>query len=234
MMTTAVYDDRRGRLETYFNKTAVDAWAQLTSNSPVSKIRETVRQGRDQMRGLLMSWLPREMSQAVLLDAGCGTGALSVAAARRGATVVAVDIAANLVDLARERAPVDLSPGVVDFRVGDMLSAEHGEFTHVAAMDSLIHYPADEILRVLGALAGRTSGSIVFTFAPSTPLLEVALVMGRLFPRSDRSPAIEPVTEALLRKSIAARPEFAGWRVGRTAKVSRGFYTSQAMELIRS
>jgi magnesium-protoporphyrin O-methyltransferase len=228
----ATYDERRGRLETYFNRTAVDAWAQLTSTSPVSKIRETVRQGRDQMRGVLLSWLPDDMSRSVLLDAGCGTGALSVAAAQRGATVVAVDIAGNLVDLARERAPAEVS-SAISFRVGDMLSPEHGEFTHVAAMDSLIHYPAEEILRVLAALAGRTSSSIVFTFAPSTPLLEVALVAGRLFPRSDRSPAIVPVTEARLRRDIAAGPAFAEWRVGRTAKVSRGFYTSQALELVR-
>jgi magnesium-protoporphyrin O-methyltransferase len=233
MTELATYDERRGRLETYFNKTAVDAWAQLTSNSPVSKIRETVRQGRDEMRATLLSWLPEDMSRAVLLDAGCGTGALSVAAARRGATVVAVDIAANLVELARERAPGDLAPGAIDFRVGDMLSDEHGEFSHVAAMDSLIHYPSSEILRVLAALAARTSSSIVFTFAPSTPLLEVALLMGRLFPRSDRSPAIEPVTEGRLRSGFAAKAVFADWRVGRTARVSRGFYTSQAMELVR-
>ena len=232
-MSIATYDERRGRLETYFNKTAVDAWAQLTSNSPVSRIRETVRQGREQMRSVLLSWLPQDMSRSVLLDAGCGTGALSVAAARRGATVVAVDIAGNLVELARERAPDDLAPGSIDFRVGDMLSAEHGDFSHVAAMDSLIHYPAAEILRVLGALAGRTSGSIVFTFAPSTPLLTLALAVGRLFPRSDRSPAIEPVTEARLRKALSARGEFSGWRVGRTARVARGFYTSHAMELVR-
>jgi magnesium-protoporphyrin O-methyltransferase len=157
---------------------------------------------------------------------------LAVAAAHRGATVVAVDIAGNLVDLARERAPDSVS-GAISFRVGDMLSPDHGEFTHVAAMDSLIHYPAEEILRVLGALAGRTSRSMVFTFAPSTPLLEFALITGRLFPRSDRSPAIVPVTEARLRRDIARDPAFAEWRVGRTGKISRGFYTSQALELVR-
>lgn len=232
MTALAPYDERRGRLETYFNRTAVDAWAQLTSNGPVSRIRETVRQGRDEMRGLLLSWLPDDLSHAVLLDAGCGTGALSVAAAHRGATVVAVDIAGNLVALARERAPAEVA-GAISFRVGDMLSPDHGEFTHVAAMDSLIHYPAEEILRVLAALAERTSRSMVFTFAPSTPLLEIALATGRLFPRADRSPAIVPVTEARLRRDIAAGGAFADWRIGRTGKISRGFYTSQALELVR-
>ena len=38
-----------------------------------------------------------------------------------------------------------------------MLSAEHGTFTDVVAMDSLIHYPMREILDVVAGLARRTS-----------------------------------------------------------------------------
>ena len=232
-MTTATYDERRGRLETYFDATAMDAWAQLTSDAPVSRIRATVRAGRDQMRGVFMSWLPTHLKGASLLDAGCGTGALAVATARRGASVTAVDIAGNLVNLARERAPADLAPGGVDFRVGDMLSPAHGSFDHVAAMDSLIHYPTREIVSVLAALAQRTSRSIIFTFAPRTPMLTVMHAVGLMFPRADRAPAIEPVEEDRLRKAIAAEPSLADWRVGRTAKISSGFYKSQAMELVR-
>ena len=232
-MTTATYDERRGRLQTYFDATAVDAWAQLTSDAPVSRIRATVREGRDRMRGVFMSWLPTELSGASLLDAGCGTGALAVAVARRGARVTAVDIAGNLINLARERAPTTLSPGSVSFRVGDMLSPTHGAFDHVAAMDSLIHYPTREIVSVLAALAQRTTRSIVFTFAPRTPMLSVMHAAGRLFPRADRAPAIEPVEEDRLRKAIAADAALSDWRVGRTARIASGFYTSQAMELVR-
>ena len=80
---TDSYDRRRGQLETYFDRTAVDAWAKLTSDAPVGRIRATVRAGRDEMRNTLLSWLPANMSGARLLDAGCGTGALSIEAARR-------------------------------------------------------------------------------------------------------------------------------------------------------
>jgi magnesium-protoporphyrin O-methyltransferase len=232
-MSIATYDERRGRLETYFDSTAMDAWAQLTSDAPVSRIRATVRQGRDRMRAVFMSWLPRDMTQARLLDAGCGTGALAVATARRGAHVTAVDIAGNLVNLANERAPRDLAPGKVDFRVGDMLAPDLGAFDHVAAMDSLIHYPIREIVSVLAGIGQRTSRSIVFTFAPRTPALTLMHAAGRLFPRADRAPSIEPVTETRLRKAIAAEPALAAWRVGRTARIVNGFYTSQAMELVR-
>lgn len=229
---TAVYDERRGRLQTYFDRTAMETWARLTSDAPVSRIRETVRAGRDRMRALILSWLPADMSAATLLDAGCGTGSLSVEAARRGARVTGVDIAGSLVGVAGERAG-DLGAGAIDFRVGDMRDASLGRFDHVVAMDSLIHYPTREIVGVLAALAPRTARSIVFTFAPRTPALTLMWGMGLMFPRGDRAPALEPVTEARLRKAIAADPAFAGWSLGRTRRITSGFYTSQALELVR-
>lgn len=232
-MSLATYDERRGRLETYFDATAMEAWAQLTSDAPVSKIRATVREGRDRMRGLLLSWLPMDMTHARLLDAGCGTGALAVEAARLGASVLAVDVAANLVKIAQDRAPVESLAGRIDFRVGDLLDPDHGHFNHVAAMDSLIHYPTEEIVRVLAGLAGRTGDSIVFTFAPRTPALSLMWAMGRMFPRADRAPAIEPVTETRLRRAIETTPALSNWRIGRTDRIVSGFYTSQAMELVR-
>ncbi len=232
-MPTATYVARRQRLETYFDRTAADAWTQLTSSAPVSRIRATVRAGRDQMRETLVSWLPANLSERRVLDAGCGTGALSVIAARRGAHVTAVDIAGTLVNLAGERAPPDPAPGVIEFRVGDMLDTAHGEFHHVVAMDSLIHYTRDDMVRALSTLAQRTSGSIVFTFAPQTPALSLMHAAGKLFPRADKAPAIEPVSESSLRRGIAADPMLAHWRINRTQRVMSGFYTSQAMELVR-
>ncbi len=231
-MTLTGYDERRGRLETYFDSTAREAWAQLTSDAPVSKIRETVRAGRDRMRRTLLSWLPADLVGARMLDAGCGTGALAVEAARRGAQVLAVDVAGGLVALARKRTPDDL-PGAVDYRVGDMLAAGLGRFDHLVAMDSLIHYPAAEIVGVLATLAPRIGRSMAFTFAPRTPALSVMHAAGKLFPRADRAPAIEPVTEARLRAGLAAHPGLAAWTVGRTQRVASGFYTSQALELVR-
>ena len=226
-MTTQTYDRFRGNLETYFDKTASKAWEQLTSDAPVSGVRATVRKGRTEMRDTLLSWLPADMTGLRLLDAGCGTGALAVEAAERGAEVVAIDVAGSLVDIARKRAPKGLA---IDWRVGDMLDPALGRFDHVVAMDSLIHYKAFDIVAVLRGLSDRTSGSMVFTFAPQTPLLMVALGMGRLFPRSDRSPAIIPVRERLIRTLV--RNAMPTARLGRDRKVSGGFYTSHALEVL--
>lgn len=230
-MQTISYQHRRGELQVYFDRTAADAWAKLTSDAPVGRIRATVRAGRDQMRARLLDWLPDDLTGKRLLDAGCGTGALAVEAARRGAHVVAIDLSPTLVNLARERIPRDIGRGHVEFMVGDMLDPALGEFDHVAAMDSLIHYNASDIVRTLSTIAARCSGSIVFTFAPRTPALAAMHTVGRLFPRSDRAPAIEPVAEPRLRRLIAEDARLANWRAHRTHRVASGFYTSQAMEL---
>jgi magnesium-protoporphyrin O-methyltransferase len=184
------------------------------------------------MRATILSWLPTDMSGQALLDAGCGTGALAVEAAQRGARVTAIDVAGNLVALAQQRAPAE-ARAAIDFQVGDMLDPALGSFAHVVAMDSLIHYAQPQIVSVLAELAQRTGGSIIFTFAPQTPLLSAMHGVGLLFPRSDRAPAIEPVSEARLRKAIAADKALSRWRVGRTERISSGFYTSQALELVR-
>ena len=234
MDTTLSYRAKRGELETYFDRTAVDAWARLTSEAPVGSIRATVRAGRDRMRTTLLSWLPSDLRGARLLDAGCGTGALAVEAARRGAFVTAIDLSPTLVQLAKERQPRDLGAGRIDFRVGDMLDPALGQFDHVVGMDSLIHYDAPDMVRMMVGLTARASTSVITTFAPRTPLLTVMHTVGRLFPRGDRAPAIAPISETTLRRRIAAEPKLSDWRPARTDRVAGGFYISQAFELVRS
>jgi magnesium-protoporphyrin O-methyltransferase len=232
-MAETTYDIQRGKLETYFDRTAVAAWTQLTSTAPVSKIRATVRAGRDRMRALLLDWLPADLTGASLLDAGCGTGALSVEAALCGAHVVGVDVAANLIEIARERLPADIAKDKVVFHAGDMLDAAYGEVDHAVAMDSLIHYRMDDIIAALVRLSPRVRRSIAFTVAPSTPLLQMMWAAGKLFPRSDRAPAIAPAAIAALKARIAAEPALKGWKLGRDQRIASGFYTSHALELVR-
>ena len=78
----------RDQLETYFDRTAAKAWEVLTSDLPVSGIRARVRAGRDEMRLILLGSLPADLKGARVLDAGCGTGQISLDLAARGAQVV--------------------------------------------------------------------------------------------------------------------------------------------------
>jgi magnesium-protoporphyrin O-methyltransferase len=115
-----------------------------------------------------------------------------------------------------------------------MLDEALGTFDHVVAMDSLIHYDTPDIVQALARLSQRTRGSMLFTFAPRTPLLAVMHRVGRLFPRSDRSPSLEPQAEPVLREALVAGLGPMGWQEGRTERVASGFYTSQAWEWKRT
>jgi magnesium-protoporphyrin O-methyltransferase len=57
--------------------------------------------------------------------------------------------------------------------------------------------------------------------------------VGRLFPRANRAPWIEPMSEIALRDHVQDAPGLGGWSIGRTQRVSSGFYTSQALEVVR-
>lgn len=230
---TTDYTRRRGEIETYFDRTAAATWARLTSDAPVGRIRATVRAGRDRMRATLLAALGDDLRGQRVLDAGCGTGALALEAARRGAEVLAIDLSPTLVQLARERAASDPAAARIQFRSGDMLDAALGTFDQVVAMDSIIHYEADDAVRVLARLAERTRRGIAFSFAPRTPALAAMHAVGQLFPRGDRSPAIVPVAEAGLLRRLAAEPAFAGWRCAGNTRVASGFYTSQALHWTR-
>jgi magnesium-protoporphyrin O-methyltransferase len=229
MATT--YLERRGEIETYFDRTAAAAWSRLTSDAPVNGIRATVRAGRDRMRATLLSYLPDDLRGARILDAGCGTGALAVEAAKRGAEVVAVDLSPTLIALAKERLPKNLR---IDFRSSDMLDSALGSFDHIVAMDSLIHYRLADMVTMLTKLAAMSRDGLHFTYAPRTRALALMHAAGKLFPRGDRSPAIEPHRTDGLLQAIDAEPALAAWRVGRSERIASGFYISQALELRRA
>ena len=186
------YEQRRGELATYFDRTAVEAWKRLTSDAPLGRIRATVRAGRDRMRAVLLGWLPEDLRGCRVLDAGCGTGALAVELARRGAEVLAVDLSPTLLDLARERLPGELA-GRISFVAGDMLSSGEGRFDYAVAMDSLIHYPQDAMVGAIERLMSRVDRTAAITVAPRTRSLAAMHAVGRVFPKRAGAPASEPV-----------------------------------------
>ena len=217
------YEVTRQHVETYFDRTATKTWERLTSDAPVSGIRATVRAGRDRMRDLLIAQLPRDLTGARILDAGCGTGALAFELAARGADVVGVDISPQLIDIAEKRRPTHVT-GSMEFSAGDMLDVSLGHFDHVVAMDSMIYYSQDDITRILHNIAPRIRGNMVFTVAPRTPLLMAMWRVGKLFPRADRSPTMVPHSPERLSKAISRGT------LRNIERVTSGFYISNALE----
>lgn len=207
----------------YFDKTATKTWERLTSDAPVSRIRQTVRAGRDEMRAKLLAQLPQDLTGARIMDAGCGPGQLTQELAQRGATVVAIDISPSLIDIARKRIPMSLHQNI-EFRAGDMCDPSLGSFDHVIAMDSMIYYARDDLARVLRCLSERTHGQISFTVAPKTPLLTAMWYAGKLAPKGDKSPTMVPQSYRRLQRTLGHDAELVD-----LGRVTSGFYISHAM-----
>ncbi|MEM8555340.1 MAG: magnesium protoporphyrin IX methyltransferase [Pseudomonadota bacterium] len=220
-LDTATYGETRARVEDYFDRTATQTWERLTSDAPVSRVRQTVRAGRDQMRAAMLSQLPEDLTGRRVLDAGCGAGQMTAELASRGAEVVAVDISPSLVQIAEKRLPDNLAARVT-FTSGDMLSAELGEFDHVVAMDSLIYYTHDDLTDALERLGARTMDNVVFTVAPRTPFLMAFWAAGKAFPRSDRSPVMVPHTAKKLSSGVTGALDV-------VERVTSGFYISECL-----
>lgn len=221
------YNDTLARVETYFDQTATKTWEKLTSDAPVSRIRQTVREGRDQMRDVLLSRLPNDLRGARILDAGCGVGGLSQILAEKGAHVVAADISPSLIDIAKKRIPQALHDQI-SFRACDLNDPALGQFDYVVAMDSLIYYRPADLCHVLQTLSARVHQSVVFTVAPRTPLLMAMWYAGKLMPKSDRSPVMHPHAPRALGRALGESITLLDH-----GRVLKGFYISQALEVRR-
>lgn len=226
--------DRRERVGEHFREGA-ERWTVLTSDAPVSGIRKTVREGRAEMAGTLLSWLPEDLSGHRVLDAGCGPGVVSRMLVERGATVTGVDLSEELIAVARERC-ADLGDSVefvaADLFDFDAYASGGATWDWVLAMDCFIHYTVEQTAEAVAALSKRTRSGLLFTVAPATPLLTAMHVVGKLFPRRDRAPGIIPVGAGALDRRLR---EGLGptWRRGRSHRVHRGFYVSRAIEVRR-
>ena len=229
-MVTAnrTYQTRRDALQVYFDRTAVDGWKKLVSTEKVSRIRQTVREGRDQMRTHLISRLPADLHGWRILDAGCGSGVLAHALAERGADVLGIDLSPQMIDFAADRYAGEPLSGSLRFQAGDMLAFDDGRFDAVVAMDSLIHYDLSDAADAIARIVDHVEQRAVFTIAPYTHALGAMHVAGKLFPRSDRSPAVVPTRSSALADAVKQR---VGSTIVETQRVSSGFYISQGMEV---
>ncbi len=177
------------------------------------------------MRDVLLSTLPNDLTGKRILDAGCGTGALSVELAKRGAQVVGIDISPALIDIAEKRCPRELR-GLIEFKAGDM-TANHGAFDHAIAMDSMIYYTPSDLATTLAEM-GQRAQTIAFTVAPKTPLLMMMWRAGKLFPRGDKSPVMVPQSVAGLAHQM--RDAKLPGTLKEVERVTSGFYISTALE----
>ena len=159
------YLAKRARLENYFNEVSSDAWDKLTSNEPVSFVRQLVREGREKMQAAIIEKLPKDLRGTRILDAGCGTGVLSRMLDEKGAEVVGVDISEKLIEVAKNRSSLNKN---IEYFAGDMKEQSFGNFDYIIAMDSLIHYSTEDVISSIADFSSRANNSVLFTVIPST------------------------------------------------------------------
>jgi len=82
---------------------------------------------------------------AVVLDVACGTGNLSIPLARNGAVVTGVDIAANVIAQARERAAAEGLTIRFDEGDAEALPYPDGHFDAVVSMFGVMFAPRPEV-----------------------------------------------------------------------------------------
>ena len=146
MATTTTYDSYRDGLETYFDRTARDAWERLTSDAQVSGIRATVRAGRDKMRATILDMLPADMTGLRLLDAGCGTGLCASYLKPYARYLAGVDLSAGMLAKAALRKNYDVRmAGVIANR--SAATDEIDRFNAATGLKTLAHFPDLDAIR---------------------------------------------------------------------------------------
>ena len=221
----STYLAKRARLENYFNEVSSDAWDKLTSNEPVSFVRQLVREGRQKMLLAILEKLPKDLKGSRILDAGCGTGVLSRMLDERGAEVVAVDISDKLIEVAKNRSR---SHRNIEYFSGDMKEQSFGNFDYIIAMDSLIHYSTEDVISSIADFSNRANNSVLFTVIPSTFALRTKLRLGKYFPKSERSPEVVPIGWGQLHQLEAHGIKAS---LSKIKRVKSFFYVSEAWEL---
>ena len=144
-----------------------------------------------------------DLRGARLLEIASGTGHLAEAAMRRGATVTGIDVAANMVALARARVPG------ARFEAGDAeaLRFEDGCFDAVACSFGLVHLERpsrgiEEAARVLAP-----GGRLAFTgwHAPGEGNAFLGLITDAYAAHADLDVGLPPASPLTLLSEAAAR-----------------------------
>jgi SAM-dependent methyltransferase len=157
--------DESARVSKYFHEHAVDfdtIYAE-ERKGPLRKLRDRLS------RGTVVGRLPFVMERAAtwkpatVLDVGCGSGRFSVPLAKEGATVIGLDFAPDMIELAKKMAA---DAGVGDrctFLTDDILAWDPPHKSEMTIGIGLLDYIADAE-RMVERLVAATDGHLIISF----------------------------------------------------------------------
>lgn len=229
-MTNTASNDK-AIVKDYFNATGFDRWRRIYGDGEVNKVQNDIRIGHQKTIDTVISWLKADQNLAniTICDAGCGVGSLSIPLAQEGATVFASDISEKMVGEAKEKATAAIAdPSKITFEVHDLESIT-GNYHTVCCLDVLIHYPDEDMAKMIGHLASLAQKRIILSFAPKKPCLVLLKKIGELFPGPSKTTRAYQHKE----KDIIKILEENGFTIARNDMTSTRFYYSRILEAVK-
>jgi magnesium-protoporphyrin O-methyltransferase len=209
------------RIQSYFDGAGFERLRVIYGEEQCTGFRRIVRQGHQQVVDTLLSWLGPQngVKSQTVLDAGCGTGSLSIPLAQAGAVVHGVDFSERMIETAQNRArQLGVPAGRLVFDVRDLKSISQSYDT-VVCIDVFARYSTEAAIDMLRDLSSLARGSLIFTFTPKTVLDYLLHAIGGVYAK--RNQALPLYTHS--RKDIVNAVESFGWTIHREAKFSAGF-----------
>ena len=218
------------RVHKYFETSGFSRWTAIYGSGDIPPIWKVIRDGHQRAIEAVLAFVEGD-SDHTALDAGCGTGNLSIELANRGYEVDAFDVSAPMIHFAKYINTGRTKGIAPTFMVGDIaaLAGEKKTYDLVCCLDVLFHYPYDEVSRMLTQLADLSSHKIVGSFALRTPFNDFWMRVGQRFHAKNRMTKLymfsyDQVEQILYR---------AGYKMKRTRRIKFFFYDSFVFEAVR-
>jgi magnesium-protoporphyrin O-methyltransferase len=218
------------RVRKYFETSGFSRWTAIYGSGDIPPIWKVIRDGHDRALQTVTSWIANSKGHTAL-DAGCGTGNLSIALANHGFEVDAFDVSAPMIHFAKYINAGRTKGIAPQFMVGDIaaLAGKDRCYDIVCCLDVLFHYPYEEVRDMLTRLAGLAGHKVVGSFALRTPMNDFWMNVGGRFHAKNRMTKLhmfsyDEVEQVLYR---------AGFRMTRKERIKFFFYDSFVFEAVR-
>lgn len=216
----------------YFETSGFSRWAAIYGDGQIPPIWNVIREGHSRLTQQVMNWIGDD-APGTALDAGCGTGVLSLKLADRGYRVEGFDLSAAMVSFARYMTHGRTKGAPPEFYVGDIaaVAARSRTYELVCCLDVLFHYPLDEAKEMVERLSSLSTHKFIASFALRTPFNAFMMAVGKkFFHKKNRMTNLFLLSYDEIEQTLYR----AGFRVTRAHRVKRFFYDSYVFEAVRT
>jgi magnesium-protoporphyrin O-methyltransferase len=222
--------DVGSRVRKYFETSGFSRWTAIYGSGDIPPIWKVIRDGHQRAIDAVLRFIEDDADHTAL-DAGCGTGNLSIELANRGYEVDAFDVSAPMIHFAKYINTGRTNGIPPHFMVGDIaaLDGQKRSYDLVCCLDVLFHYPYEEVAAMLTQLAELGTHKVIGSFALRTPFNDFWMKVGQRFHAKNRMTKLfmfsyDQVEQILYR---------AGYKMARTKRIKFFFYDSFVFEAVR-